>query len=68
MRSISTMRNMRKTVPEYAQHTGISVATVYRHISAGKLEVEKENGTTYVIIDETQAEDIIEDNTMQRPR
>lgn len=38
------------TVQEYMRKSGISQATVYRHIKAGKLNTEKVNGTLYIII------------------
>ena len=39
------------TVNEYAKSLNISVQTVYRKIKRGSLKTNKENGITYVIVD-----------------
>lgn len=49
----------RKLKPqEYATLMQLNVSTVYRHIKAGKLDVEVDNGTTYIILNESQLEKI----------
>lgn len=39
------------TIQEYMRKSGISQATIYRHIKAGKVNTEKVDGTLYIIID-----------------
>lgn len=40
------------TVQEYMRTSGISQATVYRHIKAGKLTTDKVDDTLYIIIND----------------
>jgi hypothetical protein len=40
------------TVQEYVRKSGISQATVYRHIKTGKLSTEKVDGIPYIIIND----------------
>jgi len=40
------------TIQEYMRKSGISQATVYRHIKSGKLNTEKVDGTLYLIIND----------------
>ena len=42
------------TVKEYATLEDIGVTTVYRYIKSGKLQSEKVNGNTYIVLDENQ--------------
>ena len=42
------------TVKEYATLEDIGVTTVYRYIKSGKLQSEKVDGNTYIILDENQ--------------
>ena len=42
------------TVKEYATLEDIGVTTVYRYIKSGKLQSEKVDGNTYIVLDENQ--------------
>lgn len=44
------MDEKKLTIQEYIEKTGVSQATVYRHIKAGKLESERVDGILYIII------------------
>lgn len=40
------------TVPEYAARVGLSTASVYRHVSRGRLQVERIGGRVLVHADQ----------------
>ena len=57
---------MRITLKEYAEATGVSIATAYRHANQGKIEWIKEGNATYVILGESQVEKLFGDQEKQR--
>ena len=57
---------MRLTVIQYAKLAGFSKATAYRHVKSGRLKTEKNDGVTYVILDETDLESLDETGETER--
>jgi predicted DNA-binding protein YlxM (UPF0122 family) len=48
------MKMIKLTVNEYATNNQVSRQQVYKLINSGKLDVYEQNGTKYIIIDDTE--------------
>jgi len=62
------MTEKKLTIQEYIGKTGISQATVYRRIKAGKLKSEKLDGTLYIIISDDNNENHFDNRLLEQLR
>jgi len=60
------MDEKKLTIQEYIEKTGVSQATVYRHIKTGKLESEKVDGALYIIIKDDKNETHIDNGLLDQ--
>ena len=51
---------MKLTVSEYATRFNKSPQSVYKRIQRGTIQHVKENGTTYVIVDDVEVEEVVD--------
>ena len=62
------MTEKKLTIQEYMRKSGISQATVYRNIKAGKLKSEKINSVLYVIIRDDNIENQFDNGLLEQLR
>ena len=62
------MTEKRFTIQEYIGKTGISQATIYRHLKTGKLKSEKVDGTIYIILNDDNKENLFENGLLEQLR